>query len=99
MDGRAVYVGSFNMDRRSIDLNTEMGLVIESEQLAAQLDRTLDDNMPETAYEVRLDEEGRLYWLERTGGQLTRHEQEPGTTVWKRAGVQILSFLPIDWLL
>ena len=99
VDGRAVYVGSFNMDRRSIDLNTEMGLVIESEQLAAQLDRTLDDNMPETAYEVRLDEEGRLYWLERTGGQLTRHEQEPGTTVWKRAGVQILSFLPIDWLL
>ena len=99
VDGRAVYIGSFNMDRRSIDLNTEMGLVIDSERLARQLDKTLDDSIPETAYEVRLDEQGRLYWLERTGGQLRRHQQEPGTTVWKRAGVQFLSFLPIDWLL
>ena len=99
VDGRAVYVGSFNMDRRSIDLNTEMGLVIDSAQLAGQLDQTLDDSIPETAYEVRLDEQGRLYWLERTSGKLRRHDQEPGTTVWKRAGVQLLSFLPIDWLL
>ncbi|BDT57469.1 phospholipase D family protein [Massilia varians] len=99
VDGRAVYVGSFNMDRRSIDLNTEMGLVIDSAQLAGQLGQTLDDSIPETAYEVRLDEQGRLYWLERTGGKLRRHDQEPGTTVWKRAGVQLLSFLPIDWLL
>ncbi|WP_081897336.1 phospholipase D family protein [Massilia sp. BSC265] len=99
VDGRAVYVGSFNMDRRSIDLNTEMGLVIESPQLAGQLDQTLDESIPETAYEVRLDEQGKLYWLERTGGEVRRHHQEPGTTVWKRAGVQLLSFLPIDWLL
>lgn len=99
VDGRAVYVGSFNMDRRSIDLNTEMGLVIESAQLAGQLDKTLDESIPETAYEVRLDEQGKLYWMERTGGQVRRHDQEPGTTVWKRAAVQVLSFLPIDWLL
>lgn len=99
VDGRAVYVGSFNMDRRSIDLNTEMGLVIDSAQLAGQLDRTLDESVSETAYEVRLDEQGRLYWLERTGGEVKRHDQEPGTTVWKRVGVRVLSFLPIDWLL
>lgn len=99
VDGRTVYVGSFNVDRRSIDLNTEMGLVIDSAQLAAQLDRTLDESIPETAYEVRLDEHGRLYWLERTGGGERRHDQEPGTTVWKRVGVRLLSFLPIDWLL
>lgn len=99
VDGRAVYVGSFNMDRRSIDLNTEMGLVIESAPLAAQLDRTLDESIPETAYEVRLDEHGKLYWLERTEGKVRRHDQEPGTTFWKRAGVQTLSLLPIDWLL
>jgi len=99
VDGRAVYIGSFNMDRRSIDLNTEMGLVIDSAVLAAQLDKTLDENIPETSYEVRLDGDGKLYWLERTGGDIRRHDQEPGTTVWQRTGVRLLSLLPIDWLL
>lgn len=99
VDGRSVYVGSFNMDRRSIDLNTEMGFVIHSQRLAGQLSRTLEEDMPGTAYEVRLDDKGRLYWLERRDGNIFRHDQEPGTTVWQRAGVGLLSVLPIDWLL
>ncbi len=99
VDGRSVYIGSFNMDRRSIDLNTEMGFVIDSPQLAAQLDRTLGEEMPERAYEVRLDQSGKLYWLERSGGELRRHDQEPGTTLWQRTGVRLLSIFPIDWLL
>ncbi|MFC0254566.1 phospholipase D family protein [Massilia consociata] len=99
VDGRSVFVGSFNLDRRSIDLNTEMGLVIDSPQLAGQLSQTLEESMPERAYEVRLDEDGKLHWIERTGGKVLRHDQEPGTTIWKRAGVHLLSFLPIDWLL
>jgi putative cardiolipin synthase len=99
VDGRSVYIGSFNMDRRSIDLNTEMGFVIDSAQMAGQLGRTLEEDMPSRAYEVRLDADGKLYWLERSEGNTRRHDQEPGTTLWQRAGVQLLSFLPIDWLL
>ena len=99
VDGRSVFVGSFNMDRRSIDLNTEMGFVIDSPALAQRLSQTLDESIPETAYEVRLDGQGKLYWTERSNGKLVRYDQEPGTTVWKRAGVSVLSILPIDWLL
>ena len=99
VDSRSVFVGSFNMDRRSIDLNTEMGFVIDSPALAQRLGKTLDDSIPETAYEVRLDEEGKLYWIERSNGKTLRYDQEPGTTMWKRAGVRVLSILPIDWLL
>lgn len=99
VDGRSVFVGSFNLDRRSIDLNTEMGFVIDSPALARELDRTLDESIPGSAYEVRLDEDGKLYWLERSGDRTVRHDEEPGATIWKRAGVKILSFLPIDWLL
>ncbi|VXB56999.1 phospholipase D family protein [Massilia sp. 9I] len=99
VDERTVFIGSFNMDRRSVDLNTEMGFVIDSPPMAGRLSQTLDENMPERAYEVRMDEQGRLYWLERADGKLRRHDQEPGTTIWQRAGVQILSLLPIDWLL
>jgi len=99
VDGRSVFVGSFNMDRRSIDLNTEMGFVIDSPALAQRLGQTLDESIPGTAYEVRLDGDGKLYWLEQTDGKIRRHDQEPGTTVWKRAGMSVLSILPIDWLL
>ena len=99
VDGRSVFVGSFNLDRRSIDLNTEMGFVIDSPVLAQQLDRTLDESIPGSAYEVRMDENGKLYWLERSGERTVRYDQEPGASVWKRAGVKVLSFLPIDWLL
>lgn len=98
-DGRSVFIGSFNMDRRSIDLNTEMGIVIDSAALAQRLDKILTERVPEAAYEVRLDERGKLYWLERSGGKVTRHEDEPGTSAWKRAGVRALSVLPIEWLL
>jgi len=99
VDGRSVFVGSFNMDRRSIDLNTEMGFVIDSPALAQRLGQTLDESIPGSAYEVRLDADGKLYWLEQTNGKTVRYDQEPGTTVWKRAGVAVLSVLPIDWLL
>ena len=99
VDGSRIFIGSFNLDRRSIELNTEMGLVIESTLLAGRLSRTLDEQMPARAYEVRLDRSGKLYWLERGGDKLIRHDEEPGTSAWKRLGVRVLSLLPIDWLL
>ena len=99
VDGRSIFIGSFNMDRRSIDLNTEMGLVIDSAVLAGQLDHTLDETMPNRSYEVRLDKDGTLYWLEHGKRGVLRHDVEPGTTVWKRLAVGALSLLPIDWML
>ena len=99
VDGRSIFIGSFNMDRRSIDLNTEMGFVIDSPRMAQALDQALDERMPERAYEVRLDGKGKLYWIERSAGAERRQEEEPGATIWKRAGVNVLSLLPIDWLL
>ena len=40
------------------------------------------------------------YWIARdASGAATRYDTEPGTSMWKRMGVSILSMLPIDWLL
>ena len=98
-DGNRIFVGSFNFDQRSIHLNTEMGLVIDSVALAGELTSTLDQRMPTRAYEVRIDKQGKLHWIERPNGKEIRHDVEPGTTWWKRAAVKGLSWLPIDWLL
>ncbi|WP_273163218.1 phospholipase D family protein [Massilia timonae] len=99
VDGKRVFVGSFNFDQRSIHLNTEMGMVIDSPALARRLTETLDRTLPTRAYEVKLDDRGSVIWLERRGDQVIRHEKEPGTSWFKRAAVKALSWLPIDWLL
>ena len=99
VDGRRVFVGSFNFDPRSAKLNTELGFVIDSPALAQQIERTFETRVPEDAYEVHLTDKGQLYWVERRGGQLIRYDTEPGTSFWLRLFVQFLSFLPIDSLL
>jgi len=99
VDGNRIFVGSFNFDQRSIHLNTEMGMVIDSVELADRLSKTLDRTLPMRAYEVLLDEKGNVYWVEGRDGKLVRHDVEPGTTWLKRAAVNGLSWLPIDWLL
>jgi putative cardiolipin synthase len=99
VDGTRVFIGSFNFDPRSARLNTEMGFVIDSPAMAQRLAAALKDGIAERAYEVRLAPDGKLYWLEQNGGHTIRHDTEPGTSVWKRLGVQLLELLPIDWLL
>lgn len=99
IDGERVFIGSFNFDPRSMNLNTELGFVIESARLAREVSHAFETTIPANAYEVRLSDNGRLYWLERTSEGLRRHDFEPGTDPLKRFGIRFLSILPIEWLL
>jgi putative cardiolipin synthase len=100
VDRSRIFVGSFNFDLRSALLNTEMGLVIDSPVLARQLAERFDTDVPTLAYEVRLGPDGRgLEWIERTAAGERVHEIEPGTRWFQRFSVEVLSVLPIDWLL
>jgi putative cardiolipin synthase len=98
-DRSRFFVGSFNFDPRSRRLNTELGFVIDSPVLARKIESAFNSSIPANSYEVRLAESGRLYWIERRGDELLRHDTEPGTSLWMRAAVWFLSLLPIDWLL
>jgi len=96
VDGRVAFVGSFNFDPRSALLNTEMGLVIESADVAGRIAAAFESEVPLRAFEVRLAEDGRLYWIERTEVGERRYDTEPGTGFWRRVGVRFLSILPIE---
>jgi len=96
VDGARAFVGSFNFDPRSARLNTEMGLVIDSPTLARRMAEAFDSEVPLRAYEVKLTDDGRLYWIERTGSGERRYDTEPGTGFWRRASVRVLSILPIE---
>jgi putative cardiolipin synthase len=52
IDRNRIFVGSFNADLRSIKLNTEMGLVIESPTLAGEVSKAMDRAGDEAAYKV-----------------------------------------------
>ena len=68
LDRRRVFVGSFNLGPRSANLNTEMGLFVESPVLAEQLAEVLTEAMsPENSWQLVLDEDGNLAWLSSDG--------------------------------
>jgi len=67
-DRSSVYVGSMNFDRRSIWLNTEVGLIIRSPELAEQTARRFAAmTQPQSSYSVTLQQADpparpRLHW-------------------------------------
>jgi len=99
LDDKLLFVGSFNFDPRSAKLNTEMGFVIDSPELAERIAQGFETAVPERAYQVRLASDGSLEWVERVDGKEVVHKDEPGATPMKKMGVSILSWLPIEWLL
>lgn len=97
VDGRAIFVGSFNLDPRSEKLNTEMGLVIDSSALAGRLAKAVDNACPDLAYRVKLQEDGTLLWEDGIEGHI--YTKDPETSWGRRTLVRIETWLPIDWLL
>lgn len=99
VDGRYLYVGSFNMDPRSANLNTEMGLIIDSPKLAKSLIDQLSINLSKHTYTVSLDDEGKMIWTTQENGEMIQQDHEPESSLYRRVQVWIASHLPIEWLL
>ncbi|QGZ63010.1 phospholipase D family protein [Paraburkholderia acidisoli] len=99
VDGQRVFVGSLNFDPRSANLNTELGLVIESPELAQRIETAFWTQVPQLAWQAHLDTGGTLYWTRVASGRTLRYETEPNTTWQQRLSVWFFSILPIEWLL
>lgn len=94
VDGRRGFVGSFNFDPRSAQLNTEMGVLFDQPGLARQLqDFFSQSTAPEHAWRVGLDGNGRLAWHDASG---TVSLQEPQTRWPLRLLVRLLGLLPLE---
>jgi putative cardiolipin synthase len=97
IDGRWAYVGSMNLDPRSANLNTEMGVLIDSPELAAQLRGQFElITSPELSYRVVLEDGHELVWYDRAKGKERRSQHEPDASVMRRSSVTLLRLLPID---
>lgn len=99
LDGK-VFIGSFNFDPRSVHLNTEVGLVIESEVLQQRISTSLDQYLPQVAYELKLNKQGEIIWLDhQKDGSIIEFKHDPETTKFQRFSMKVVSYLPIEWMM
>jgi len=97
VDRRSTFVGSFNLDPRSANINTEVGLLIESPELAQEVASYLDGGVEaDNAYHVTLDARGHTRWSASVDGQVVTYDHEPQTSAWKRFTADVIRILPID---
>lgn len=99
-DQRLLFVGSPNLDPRSYNLNTEVAVLIDSEELAGQAIDWFEINKSDLAWELMLDDDGTLAWITHTNGEPeVKQGREPGATMFRRLGTRFWSILPIEWML
>ncbi|MGD2075733.1 MAG: phospholipase D family protein [Gammaproteobacteria bacterium] len=96
-DRESVFIGSFNLDPRSANINTEAGLYVESRELARQVIAYMDEGTrPENSYQVLLHEDGGLIWVTEIDGDEVRYTDEPETTFGQRFMSGFIMILPVE---
>ena len=92
-------VGSYSLDPRSADINTELALLVDSPAFAEMVAEFFEDGVkPENSYPVT-PEQGRLTWTTSDGGTVRVCTKEPETSWWKRFKADALGILPIHSML
>ena len=106
-DRKRVLVGSMNLDPRSHLLNTEMGILIDSAELAGRVAKWREEALPDIAWRLELEavaaphvppgQEQRLVWIDGEGGREVRiYERDPEASPWARLQAFVLGLLPIE---
>jgi putative cardiolipin synthase len=100
-DRKSAFVGSLNFDQRSKHINTEIGVLVHSPAISAQLARRFEElTSLQNAYHVVLREgtggRRQLVWETLENGVLVDYKQEPSRSDWRRFKVDLLTLLPLD---
>lgn len=104
VDGQHVFVGSMNLDPRSALLNTELGLLVDSPELARQLLTVVGLQMhPRNSFRLELEPvpggASRLTWVGEEKGAPVRLTTEPKSSWWRRTSTRVMGwFVPEDLL-
>lgn len=96
-DRAIVFVGSFNLNLRSVYVNSENGLVVYSPELARRIAEDIEENMRlENSWRVELDESGNPSWISQEKGKQVRYSREPATGFWRRFKSGLISLFPVE---
>ena len=93
IDSRYSFIGSANMDPRSLRLNTEMSLMVDSPELNAELRRLVDiDFLRRNAWHLQLQPNGSIHWV----GDDIELKHQPADSNLQRLEDWFFSVLPVE---
>ena len=93
IDDDVTFIGSCNLDPRSLIINTEVGLIVNSRELNQELrDLLAVDFHPRNAWYVQRDDDGRLVWR----GENDSYSGPPDASQIERLEDWFIGLLPID---
>jgi len=100
LDRKQIFIGSLNLDPRSVIQNTEIGVVFNSTELAERMARGFDRKIAQIAFrlELKLDNQGneQIVWHGLVDGEQQTLSVDPYTGFWKRFGVGFMRMFPIE---
>lgn len=99
LDRDTALVGSMNLDPRSARLNSEMGVVMHSPEIAGQLVELFEE-VSEDSYHLSLSDDGRqILWTSTPPDPALTGQSEPEASAWLKFGIKLLSpFAPEEML-
>jgi len=93
IDYDKVFIGSANLDPRSLRMNTEMGFLVVSEQFNRKLRAALEDDFSSpNAWRLDLQENGKVFWVD--DDQTLK--SQPASSFMQRIEDWFFSNLPIE---
>ncbi len=93
VDRRWLFVGSLNLDPRSVEINAEMGLLIDCAALTGPFAEVLEERIATAAWRVQ-EEDGRLVWRGQVHGEEVVETKEPQASTWLRFKAWCLKIVP-----
>ncbi len=103
IDRKAMFIGSFNFDQRSLNINNEIGILFYEPVIAGDSSRHFAEHIEDVAFRVELivDEKGneKMRWTGTEDNQEVVFYSEPYAGFWKKLEVNLMRILPIDSML
>jgi len=95
VDRETIFIGSFNFDPRSANLNTESGVIIHSAKMGEEFGNNVDAAFKSQTWELFLNEDGKLRWRGYEDGQEVIYDKEPQSTWTQRFVAGFIRILPV----
>lgn len=99
-DRKNLFIGSLNLDPRSFDQNTEIGIFFHSPELGAIMGEDFDSKIGSKTFTLKLDrgKDGMesIRWVINQNGQKITYTKDPHTSFWRRFLVGLAGLLPIE---
>ena len=108
IDRKQLFVGSMNLDPRSLHLNSELGVIIDNQEFSQTLVESIESKLSESSYRLRLvndtNEEGQktgksLRWETLENGEVVTYDEEPNVGFFRRLGIWFMSLFISEELL